>query len=73
MEQLNVLGYYFGKFEKINTTVILAVMNRPNLGIVESFDKNKMVDRDRLRKALKNMKMFNKKELEILEKTFQNI
>jgi hypothetical protein len=67
MERLDVLGFYFKKFETLNSKVINALINQEAREITnERFHGNNQNDILKLKSFLRNTENFNTHEIEAL-------
>jgi hypothetical protein len=73
MEQLDVLGFYFKKFEILSSKIITTLVNLDS-GITKNrvYYKNAEEDTPKLRLFLNNLKIFNEQEIEALLVIFEN-
>ena len=67
MEQLDVLGFYFKKFDILSSQVIATLVNIDSTIIKNRiYNKNAEEDIPKLKIFLSSLKIFNEKEMEAL-------
>ena len=73
MEQLDVLGFYFKKFDTLSSKVIAALVNQDG-NIVKNRIYNKSAEEDipKLELFLKKLKIFDGQEIDALLIIFKN-
>ena len=73
MEQLDVLGFYFKKFDTLSSKVIAALVNQDG-NIVKNRIYNKSAEEDipKLELFLKKLKIFDEQEIDALLIIFKN-